>query len=45
MSEAKEALISALEKSADDLEAIVGTHDLPAPLDSAGWTKVICGLT
>jgi hypothetical protein len=40
MSEAKQALISALEKSANDLEAIIGAH-FPARMDSAGWQEVI----
>jgi hypothetical protein len=41
MSEAKDALIAAIEKSADALEAIVGDHTLPGPYDVAGQRRVM----
>src|SRR5437867_3286640 len=41
MSEAKDAVIRGLEQSADNLEAIVGTHDLPGPHDVAGQRRIM----
>ncbi len=39
MSKAKEAFIEALEKSADQLEAIVGNHEIPGPDDPEGMRR------